>query len=276
MGDREGFKQDFKRRFFRGLATLLPTILTLFILLWIANFLYTYVSEPISAGIRKAWASVIVQEKGTPEYEDVRAYVSQCMPPEDVPVEPMALYGEYVRHGYDSYYLISVLSVLMAILGIYFLGYLLATYVGRALWRTIEGSITALPLVRKVYPQVKQFTDFMFSDKPQPLEANRVVLVEWPRRGMWSIGLATGKGLKDLNEHVGKEMVTVYLPSAPTPFTGYCVIVPREDCFEVDMTVDSVLRYVISLGVITPLDQTPTEDTIAPGVDPTPTSPPTG
>ena len=57
-------------------------------------------------------------------------------------------------------------------------------------------------------------------------------------------------------------MLTVYLPSAPTPFTGYCVIVPREDCFELDLSVDAVLRYVISLGVLTPLNQTPAQDAV--------------
>jgi len=254
MARRASFGQDFKRFFFRGLATLLPTILTVVILLWVLGTLYTYVAGPINTGIRGIWAASIAEEKGTPGYEQTRRYVAEYHD-DNVPESPMPLYKLYVHYRYDRYYLLSVLSVFVALVGVYIVGYLLATFLGRSVWRLVEQSIMRVPVVSRVYPYVKQFTDFMFAEKR--FEFSRVVMVEFPRRDMWSIAFVTGSGFRDLNRHTGQDMVTVYLPSAPTPFTGYCVIVPREDIVEIDVTVDALLRYVISVGVITPLNQTP-------------------
>jgi len=260
MAERASFGQDFKRFFLRGLAALLPTILTIVILAWILGTLYTYVSAPINAGIRSIWATTIVEEKGTPGYQRVRQYVAEYHDG-SVPEEPLPLYQLYVHYRYDRYYLLSILSVLVALVGVYVVGYLLATFAGRSVWRLVERSIMALPVVSRVYPYVKQFTDFMFAEKR--FQFSRVVMVEYPRREMWSIGFVTGAGFRELNRRVGQEMVTVYLPSAPTPFTGYCVIVPRDDVVEIDVSVDALLRYVISVGVITPLNQMPPEKAIS-------------
>ncbi|MFZ9915547.1 MAG: DUF502 domain-containing protein, partial [Phycisphaerales bacterium] len=80
---------------------------------------------------------------------------------------------------------------------------------------------------------------------------NRVVLVEYPRPGIWSMGLVTGDAAGPVAKAVG-ESVTVFMPSSPTPFTGWTVTVPKSDVRELDMTIDEALRYLVSAGVVVP------------------------
>ena len=107
-----------------------------------------------------------------------------------------------------------------------------------------------IPLIRAIYSSVKQVTDFIL--KERSVEFSGVVAVEYPRKGVWSLGLTTGGPMKHVQQRVDTELVTVFIPSSPTPVTGYVIQVPRKDVFELNMTIDEGLKFTVSGGVIKP------------------------
>jgi uncharacterized membrane protein len=116
----------------------------------------------------------------------------------------------------------------------------------------IERALMNAPLVKKVYPYIKQVTDFLLTKKD--LSFSKVVAFEYPRKGTWSVGLVTGSGLKKVTQLKTTEFLTVFVPTSPTPFTGYVILVPKNETIELDMSIEEALRFVISGGVITPAD----------------------
>jgi len=109
------------------------------------------------------------------------------------------------------------------------------------------------PGLRGIYPYIKQVTDFFLTQAEQKkLSFSKVVAVEYPRKGIWSIGLITGTGLKKITEEVKKELLTVLIPTSPTPFTGFVIMVPKKQTIEMDITIEEVFRFLVSGGVITP------------------------
>ena len=113
------------------------------------------------------------------------------------------------------------------------------------------------PFLRRVYPYIKQVTDFLLAQEQEGgLSFSRVVAVEYPRKGIWSLGLVTGTGLRRVTETVKKGFVTVLIPTSPTPFTGFIILVPKKSTIDLDITIEQAFRFFISGGVITP-DATP-------------------
>jgi uncharacterized membrane protein len=123
---------------------------------------------------------------------------------------------------------------------------------GRTLWRMIEKFIMNTPFLRQVYPYIKQVTDFVFTQDKQKRMFSKVVAVEYPGKGIWSLGMVTGSGLKKVAENMEKEFLTILIPTSPTPFTGFVIMVPKEQTIELDMTIEEALRFTVSAGVITP------------------------
>ena len=105
-------------------------------------------------------------------------------------------------------------------------------------------------MIRTVYSTVKQVTDFLLSDRP--VDFSGVVAVQYPRKGVWSVGLSTGGPMNQVQKCVQDDLMTVFIPSSPTPLTGYVIQVPREDVIELNLTIDEALRFTISGGVIKP------------------------
>jgi uncharacterized membrane protein len=140
-------------------------------------------------------------------------------------------------------------------------GAILGSMFGRAAWRQIENFIMNTPLLRQVYPFFKQITDFFFKQEETKKMFSRVVAVEYPRKGIWSVGYVTGSGIKKIVEGQNREFVTVLIPTAPTPLSGFVIMVPKEDAIDLDMSIEEALRFIISVGVITPGTQAPAQTT---------------
>ncbi len=83
---------------------------------------------------------------------------------------------------------------------------------------------------------------------------NRVVAVEYPRRGIFSLGFITSDGIKSVSRAKGRRVVAVFIPTSPTPLTGWTVLVDETEILDVDMTVDEAVRFVVSCGVLVPGD----------------------
>jgi uncharacterized membrane protein len=130
---------------------------------------------------------------------------------------------------------------------------MLASVVGKALWAMVEKSIMNTPFLKQVYPYIKQVTDFIFTPEDEKKSMfSRVVAVEYPRKGIWTIGLVTGPGPEKVNRKTDKDLVSILIPTSPTPFTGFVIMVPKEDTIDMDINIEEALRFTISAGVITP------------------------
>jgi uncharacterized membrane protein len=145
------------------------------------------------------------------------------------------------------------LGVVLAIILVYFVGLLVGNFLGRTAWRILETAVMRIPLIRAIYPAVKQVTDFVLGDRKSQLQASRVVAVRPHSDEIWSIGLVTGAGIKSLTDAVGAEMVTVFIPSSPTSFSGYVLVVPRDRVVELPMSVEEAMRLLVTGGVSGPL-----------------------
>jgi uncharacterized membrane protein len=147
----------------------------------------------------------------------------------------------------------SIAGFLIALIAVCVVGALLASVMGRTIWRMVEKFIMNTPVLSKVYPYVKQVTDFLFArEEQEKLPFSRVVAVEYPRKGIWSLGLVTGSGLTKIVDNVRKEFLTILIPTSPTPFTGFVIIVPKKQIIDMDMTIEEAFRFTVSGGVITP------------------------
>ncbi len=269
-----GFLEDFKKFFLRGVGALLPTLLTIAILIWAYQLVDAYIGQYITEG----FIEVLARTAGAPTVDTVDPDIDtlkygtrtgemnsagQWLTQEFLLVQHPAHQGDPTRRGDESLayrralwgiafakYKLGLVGFLLAIALVYFMGFFVASFIGRTAWGVVEKVQARVPLVNAVYPHVKQITDFLLSEKRVAFSA--VVAVEYPRREMWSLGLLTGEGLRELSEATGQEMVSIFIPSSPTPVTGYVIVVPRADVVMLKTTIDQALRFTISGGVIKP------------------------
>jgi uncharacterized membrane protein len=134
------------------------------------------------------------------------------------------------------------------ILAMYLLGKFLAARVGRLVLGGIEKGIERLPLIRNVYGSVKQVTDFVFTETN--VEYTRVIAVEYPRKGIWSIGLVTGESMVDIASAANEPVLSVLIPTSPAPFTGYTLTIKRSEAIDLNITIDQAVQFIISCGVV--------------------------
>ncbi|TVQ52537.1 MAG: DUF502 domain-containing protein [Phycisphaerales bacterium] len=155
-----------------------------------------------------------------------------------------------IREWWDARWYMNLIGLMVAIVAVYTAGRLLGGYFGRKIYARLEKLLTTLPIFKQLYPSVKQVVDFLFSDE-QPMKFNRVVVTEYPRKGIWSVGFLTGPTMKSIASKSG-DAVTIFIPSSPTPFTGYTITVPREEVLEIPISVDEAIRFAVSGGVLIP------------------------
>jgi len=163
--------------------------------------------------------------------------------------------GQWKSIAIGKLYPLDLIGLLVAVVLFYFAGVLMSNIVGRRLKNKGEALVDRVPLIRRVYPAVKQVTDFFFGDSDQQVKFNRVVAVEYPRKGLWSVGLVTGDTMRDIQKRVGAECLTVFIPSSPTPFTGYVITVPVTDTIDLNLTIEDALKFAVSGGVLVPPSQ---------------------
>lgn len=142
-------------------------------------------------------------------------------------------------------------GIVLAVIVVFATGVIAANIVGKRLVHLGESIVRRIPLVSSVYGAVKQVTETVFSGGGQAFR--KVVMVEYPRRGLWSVGFMTGVGMGELQRRTEHEVITVFIPTTPNPTSGFVIMVPRDEAVELDMTVEDGLKFVMSMGVVTPL-----------------------
>ena len=256
------FTEDFRRFFLRGLVVLLPTILTLWLVVYAYLFVHDAIAEPINRGVRVAIAETSkhwtpLRDKFDPseealqkQFEELTAGPSAGLTEEQM---RMRLRRENIATWWSDHWYMDLIGLVVAIIAVYLAGRLLGGFVGRRVYRRVESFITSVPVFKQVYPSVKQVVDFLFADE-QPIKFNRVVVCEYPRKGVWAVGFLTGDSMRDIRRNSG-DSVTVFIPSSPTPFTGYTITIPRNEVIEVPISVDEAIRFAVSGGVLVPPHQ---------------------
>ena len=140
------------------------------------------------------------------------------------------------------------IGVVLTIAVIILTGLIFTNFLGNRILTFWEKLLARIPLVRSIYSAVKQVSQTLLH--PQGNSFRKVMLIEYPRKGIWSIGFLTSAGL-DLSPIEGHAL-TIFIPTTPNPTSGFLTIVPASDAHELDMSIEEALRMVISLGVIMP------------------------
>jgi len=142
------------------------------------------------------------------------------------------------------------LGVVLSVAVVFVTGIVAANLFGRQLVALWEAFLARIPLVRSIYAGVKQLTETMFSSSGQSFR--KVLLVEYPRRGLWTLAFQTGTGVGEAQAKTGQDVINVYVPTTPNPTSGFFLMIPRSDVVELEMSVDDGLKMLISMGVVVP------------------------
>lgn len=142
------------------------------------------------------------------------------------------------------------IGVVLTFIVVLITGVVVANLFGRQLVSIGERMLARIPLVRSIYSGVKQLTETVFSNTGESFR--KVVLVQYPRVGMWTVAFHTGDGRGEAQRKTGQDVVNIYVPTTPNPTSGFFLIVPRADIIELDMSVDEGLKMILSVGVVVP------------------------
>ncbi|MDH5784786.1 MAG: DUF502 domain-containing protein [Chromatiales bacterium] len=162
-----------------------------------------------------------------------------------VPVEyhPMTLFG------FD----IPGFGLFLALVILLLTGVIVANIFGRKLVALWEAILARIPLVSSIYSAVKQISETMFSTNGNSFR--KVLLVEYPRKGLWTLAFQTGTTVGEAQRKTGCEVINIYVPTTPNPTSGFFIMVPKEDVIELEMSVDEGLRMIISMGSVVPAER---------------------
>lgn len=174
-------------------------------------------------------------------------------PGDVLPTTVTGYYNRYVEIQYLQRKYIVPIFLVTFILVLYLVGKFMAAGVGRIFLTTAERIIVKLPLIRTVYSAVKQVTDFAFNERE--LEYTRIVALEYPRRGLWSIGFVTGESFLDIRSAANEPVLSVLMPTSPMPATGFTITVPKSQTIDLNITVDQAIQFCVSCGVVVPSHQ---------------------
>jgi uncharacterized membrane protein len=142
------------------------------------------------------------------------------------------------------------IGFIIGIIVVFAVGFIAANFFGRRIFMAFESWFLKLPFIRYVYPLAKQVVNsFVSKDKPA---FKKVVLVEYPSKGIWSLGFITNESFKDANEKAGKELVHVFIATTPSPLTGFLILVPREDVKVLNISIEEGVKLIVSGGILKP------------------------
>jgi len=156
--------------------------------------------------------------------------------------------GGFIRSEFNFY--IPGFGIISLIVVIFLAGILFANFLGRKFVEAWENLLNRVPVVRNVYSLVKSVVDTFSNQKKEKL--SRVVLVEFPRKGSYTIAFATGTPSEEIHAHAGERLVSVYVPTTPNPTGGYMLLLPEKDIKPLAMSVEEGMKMILSTGAYTP------------------------
>lgn len=265
---------------------VLPPLLTVVFFLWVGGMVNDYVLKPVTISARELLVFVtneaeIVEkspDKLFPEQNSFNGTTYHILPDnpdsevrhyipthvfkelsdkldanEKMPLSGEAAYRKYVELVWLQPQFVLPVFGSVFILACYLLGKFLAAGLGTFALGVFERGVEQIPIIRNVYGSVKQVTDFVFSESQ--VEYTRVIACEYPRKGIWSLGMVTSDSMADLAAAANEEVLAVLIPTSPLPMTGYTVTIRKSEAIDLNISIDQALQYIVSCGVVVPPQQ---------------------
>ena len=151
-----------------------------------------------------------------------------------------------------NYYLpidIPGLEIIISLFLITFIGWLSLTFIGKRLVNIFENILNRIPILRTIYSSAEQLIENFSQDKKTK---KSVVLVQYPRKGIWAVGFATKENTGKIKQSIGQDTINVFVPTTPNPTSGFLLMFPKEDVIYLDLTFEEASKFVVSAGSITP------------------------
>ena len=151
-----------------------------------------------------------------------------------------------------NYYLpynIPGLEIFISIILITFVGWISLSFIGKKLFDLFENFLNKIPILRTIYSAVGQLTETFAKSKG---DKKSVVLVEYPRKGVWAVGFATKENTQIMKEKIGDDVVNVFLPTTPHPTSGFLLMVPKKDVLFLDISFEQASKFIVSAGSTDP------------------------
>jgi uncharacterized membrane protein len=153
---------------------------------------------------------------------------------------PEAVFGTYVPG----------VGIVLSLILLLVTGVLVKNLFGGQIVAGLESLVRRIPVVGSVYGGAKTFSETVLSDKGGSFK--QVVMVEFPRKGIFSIGFITSHDLEEVQARTAQDVTCVFVPTTPNPTTGFLVLIPRDEVVHMDMTVDEAFKMLLTLGVVVP------------------------
>lgn len=281
--NQHGTFDTFRSAVFRGLGVVLPPLLTVVIFLWVGSTVARHVLTPLEDATRFVLVEYLSDIRSPRDFESgekplgelvndasgkpfVRAADGRYIPKyvhdrveldlrrqDPDPTTAQDWYRHYVDDVWLRPWIVIPIFLSVFLLLLYTIGKFLAAGIGRFFYGQFESLINRVPLVSNVYSSVKQVTDFLFTDPD--LNINRVVAVEYPRKGIWTVAFVTGESLLDIESAANEAVMTVLIPTSPMPFTGFTITVKKSETVDLNISIDQAFQFVVSCGVVVPTHQ---------------------
>lgn len=145
------------------------------------------------------------------------------------------------------------IGLIVAVVFFIVVGWFATNFLGRLFIRLAEYIVDRMPVIRTIYGAIKQIFETIMASKSQAFR--EVVMLEYPRKGVWSIGFVTGKTEGEVQRATKEETINVFVPTTPNPTSGYLLFVPKKQLHYLNMSVEEGVKLVVSAGIITPPDR---------------------
>lgn len=142
------------------------------------------------------------------------------------------------------------IGLLLALVFLTLIGALTAGILGRAINHLFEGILNRLPVIRSLYAAIKQIMETVLANKSAAFR--ECVLIEYPRKGIWTLGFITGTSKGEVQDKTAEEVINVFVPTTPNPTSGFLLFVPAQDVIRLKMPIEDGLKLVVSGGIVTP------------------------
>ena len=156
------------------------------------------------------------------------------------PWRPEALVGQYVPG----------VGIVLSLLVLFLTGVVVRHLLGHRMVAALEDLVRRIPIIGTVYGGAKTFSETVLTDKGTSFK--QVLIVEFPRKGAWSVGFLTAENLEEVRARTGEDMISVFVPTTPNPTTGFIIVVQRSEVMFLDMSVDEAFKMILTLGVVAP------------------------